>query len=132
MSTSASPTKNFKLDTIYVGNNIDQIRQFPSHFVHCIVTSPPYFNLRDYGTEQQIFGGDPTCDHDWKSFIRKGMSGGKRSSVQAGKGEGRGDRGEIRGRETQREIRRGASQAGGRQALPAGRRDSPSAGGAGI
>jgi len=30
--------------------------------VHCIVTSPPYWNLRDYGTASWQ-GGDPTCDH---------------------------------------------------------------------
>jgi DNA modification methylase len=30
--------------------------------VHCVVTSPPYFGLRDYGTAKWE-GGDPTCDH---------------------------------------------------------------------
>jgi DNA modification methylase len=30
--------------------------------VHCCVTSPPYFSLRDYGTAKWV-GGDPTCDH---------------------------------------------------------------------
>jgi DNA modification methylase len=30
--------------------------------VHCVVTSPPYFSLRDYGTAKWI-GGDPACDH---------------------------------------------------------------------
>ncbi len=30
--------------------------------VHCVVTSPPYFSLRDYGTAEWV-GGDPACDH---------------------------------------------------------------------
>jgi DNA modification methylase len=30
--------------------------------VHCVVCSPPYFSLRDYGTAKWI-GGDPDCDH---------------------------------------------------------------------
>jgi DNA modification methylase len=30
--------------------------------VHCCVTSPPYWSLRDYGTATWV-GGDPNCDH---------------------------------------------------------------------
>ncbi len=30
--------------------------------VHCVVTSPPYWGPRDYGTGQWQ-GGDPACDH---------------------------------------------------------------------
>lgn len=30
--------------------------------VHCAVTSPPYWGLRDYGTAVWV-GGDPDCDH---------------------------------------------------------------------
>lgn len=30
--------------------------------VHCVVTSPPYWGLRDYGTARWV-GGDPECDH---------------------------------------------------------------------
>jgi DNA modification methylase len=30
--------------------------------VHCVVTSPPYWGLRDYGTATWD-GGDPECDH---------------------------------------------------------------------
>ena len=31
--------------------------------VHCVVTSPPYWGLRDYGTAEWI-GGDAECDHN--------------------------------------------------------------------
>lgn len=34
--------------------------------VHCIVTSPPYWGLRDYGLEPIIIGGDRACAHEWE------------------------------------------------------------------
>jgi DNA modification methylase len=34
----------------------------PAESVQCVVTSPPYFGLRDYGTAEWS-GGDPGCDH---------------------------------------------------------------------
>jgi hypothetical protein len=42
--------------------------------VHCVVCSPPYFSLRDYGTAKWI-GGDPACDH--QAPIEGGKSGNK-------------------------------------------------------
>jgi len=33
--------------------------------VDCVITSPPYWGLRDYGTEPIIWDGDPECDHDF-------------------------------------------------------------------
>lgn len=41
--------------------------------VQCVVTSPPYYGLRDYENEPSVWGvsedayfkGDPECDHDW-------------------------------------------------------------------
>ena len=34
----------------------------PDNSVHCVVTSPPYYGLRNYGL-QEWKGGDPECDH---------------------------------------------------------------------
>jgi DNA modification methylase len=34
----------------------------PAESVHCVVTSPPYWGLRDYGTATWE-GGDPLCNH---------------------------------------------------------------------
>lgn len=44
---------------IHLGDCIESMRQMPSHSVHCCVTSPPYFGLRDYGHDGQI-GLEPT------------------------------------------------------------------------
>ena len=34
----------------------------PDQSVHCCITSPPYWGLRDYGLSVWD-GGDPECDH---------------------------------------------------------------------
>jgi len=36
--------------------------------VHCVVTSPPYFGLRSYGTPPIIWGGASDCEHSWKPW----------------------------------------------------------------
>lgn len=42
------------LNKIYQGNSFDVLKTFPSESIHCIVTSPPYYGLRDYGVDGQI------------------------------------------------------------------------------
>lgn len=39
---------------ILIGNAFDHLKLLPSESVHCIVTSPPYYGLKDYGMEGQI------------------------------------------------------------------------------
>lgn len=39
--------------TLYCGDALDVLRTMPDQDVDCIVTSPPYFGLRDYGSEGQ-------------------------------------------------------------------------------
>ena len=52
-----------ELNKVYLGNAIDIIRTFPDESIDCVVTSPPYYGLRDYGTGHWE-GGDPNCDHE--------------------------------------------------------------------
>jgi DNA modification methylase len=40
--------------TLYHGDCLDVLRELPAEFVHCCVTSPPYWGLRDYGHDGQI------------------------------------------------------------------------------
>ena len=47
------------------GNCIDKIKELEDNSIDCVVSSPPYFGLRDYGTAQWQ-GGDPNCDHETK------------------------------------------------------------------
>jgi DNA modification methylase len=44
------------------GDCREVLATLPDESVHCVVTSPPYWGLRDYGTAKWE-GGDPACDH---------------------------------------------------------------------
>jgi len=48
--------------TVYAGDCRAVLATLPSESVHCVVTSPPYWGLRDYGTATWA-GGDDGCDH---------------------------------------------------------------------
>lgn len=50
------------LNQVVCKSAIDLLRDLPDQSVHCIITSPPYFGLRDYGTAKWE-GGDPNCEH---------------------------------------------------------------------
>ena len=39
---------------IYSGDALEVLKQLDSESVQCCVTSPPYFQLRDYGVDGQI------------------------------------------------------------------------------
>jgi DNA modification methylase len=47
---------------ILIGDVRDRLKDLPDASVQCVITSPPYFNLRDYGTADWS-GGDAACDH---------------------------------------------------------------------
>jgi DNA modification methylase len=42
------------MNKILLGDALEQLRTLADNSVHCCVTSPPYFGLRDYGVEGQI------------------------------------------------------------------------------
>jgi DNA modification methylase len=48
--------------TLCTGDALAVLRSLPAESVHCCVTSPPYWGLRDYGTAKWE-GGDAGCDH---------------------------------------------------------------------
>lgn len=47
---------------IIQGDCIEGMKTLPDESVHCVVTSPPYYGLRDYGTATWD-GGNADCDH---------------------------------------------------------------------
>jgi DNA modification methylase len=51
--------------TILTGDCREMLETLPDQSVQCVVTSPPYFGLRDYGTAQWD-GGHAGCDHSQK------------------------------------------------------------------
>lgn len=60
------------------GDVMDGLRLLEDESVHCVVTSPPYWGLRDYGTAEWE-GGDPDCDHKGQPLAseKNTLGGGK-------------------------------------------------------
>ena len=65
------------LNHIYTGNAATVLQTLPKESIDCVVTSPPYYGLRDYGTAQWQ-GGDPACKHSTRE--EKGFEKWKQSS----------------------------------------------------
>ena len=55
---------------ILIGDVREKLKELPDQSVHCCVTSPPYWGLRDYGTASWD-GGDLNCDHQGKPMATK-------------------------------------------------------------
>lgn len=78
------------------GNALEVLAGLPEASVQMCVTSPPYWGLRAYGTNAQVWGGDQDYKHEWqasivplgsgddKSFRRDKAAGIKRESTQPG------------------------------------------------
>ena len=49
--------------TLYKGNSLDVLKTLPDESINCVVTSPPYYNLRDYGHKDQL--GLETTLHEY-------------------------------------------------------------------
>jgi len=65
---------------ILTGNNMEKLREIESESIDCVVSSPPYFGLRDYGTASWE-GGDPNCDHKYGRNSRGGLTEKQNSNV---------------------------------------------------
>lgn len=61
--TSAVPT-----GTILEGDAVEMIQTLPPESIDCVITSPPYFRLRDYQVKGQI-GAEGTVE-EWVSELR--------------------------------------------------------------
>lgn len=59
-------------NTILVGDVFDGLRILPPDSVDCVITSPPYFQLRDYGVTGQL-GSEATVD-EWVHNLRRVMA----------------------------------------------------------
>jgi len=43
-----------KLNKIYCGEALAILKTFPSNKIDCVITSPPYWNMRDYQEDNQL------------------------------------------------------------------------------
>lgn len=54
---------------IYCGNCPDILRQLPDECVQCVVTSPPYWGLRNYGLKPIIWDDHNGCEHEFSATL---------------------------------------------------------------
>lgn len=69
------------VNKIYCGNTLDVLKTFPDESINCCVTSPPYWALRDYGTDGVVWDGDADCEHEFE------LEESKNPADRGGKGE---------------------------------------------
>lgn len=55
-------------EIILTGDALEQLRHLPPESVHTCVTSPPYYNLRDYGAAGQI-GNEASVEEYLQSLV---------------------------------------------------------------
>jgi len=59
---------------ILVGDCIERMRELPAGSVHCCITSPPYWGLRDYGIPPRVWSDGESCaygsEQSPESFVR--------------------------------------------------------------
>ena len=51
------------------GDCRDVLKTLEAKSVQTVATSPPFWGLRDYGLEPQVWGGDAGCEHDFVGVI---------------------------------------------------------------
>ena len=47
------------------GDVLEMLATLPDESVQCVVTSPPYWGLRDYKIPPSIWDGEAECAHEW-------------------------------------------------------------------
>ena len=59
------------VNTIICGDALDILKTFPDESINCVVTSPPYWGLRDYGLESTIWDSNNDCVHEWGDKLER-------------------------------------------------------------
>jgi site-specific DNA-methyltransferase (adenine-specific) len=62
------------LNRIIVGDAREELANLPASFVDCVITSPPYYQLRDYGIGSRQLGLEATVDA-WVDELRLTLQG---------------------------------------------------------
>jgi len=58
--------ENLNPNQILCGDSFELIKQLPEEFIDCIITSPPYWAMRDYGNKKQL-----GLESDFKNYVNK-------------------------------------------------------------
>jgi DNA modification methylase len=68
---------SLEINKIYNMSCLDGMKLLDDNSIDCIVTSPPYWGLRDYGKQTEtVWDGDVGCEHEWDDFVRAGNTWG--------------------------------------------------------
>src|SRR5437870_13283951 len=74
--------------SVYLGDAREVMAELPTESIDCVITSPPYWGLRDFGVASTIWGGQAGCRHSWsvlqrgrRKDLRPSDSGTRRSRV---------------------------------------------------
>ena len=73
-------------NTIICGDALFELKKFPDESIDCIITSPPYWGLRDYGKDTKtIWNGDKNCEHQFgEKILRKYHKAGETNPGKEG------------------------------------------------
>lgn len=85
---------------LYQGHVLSVLKNMPDCSVDMVMTSPPYYGLRAYKTEPQIWGGDSNCEHEWVDNIQKPRGGVSKPDNMPSVGENRNFESNNRGKDT--------------------------------
>lgn len=79
--------EKIELDQI-ICHDVTKPFPLPDECIDMVISSPPYWGLRDYGKDvKSIFGGDPNCEHEWidNTYIRNtDKTAGKKQKTNRG------------------------------------------------
>lgn len=79
-SKAAKPS--FALNTVYHGHARDVLKTFPDEVIDCVVSSPPYFQQRNYDGDDQI--GQETSPEDYVQSLVEVFGGVRRTLKETG------------------------------------------------
>jgi DNA modification methylase len=113
---------------LLTGHVIEVLKRLPSKSVQVCVTSPPYYQLRAYGTSPQVWGGDPACEHEWGPKVPGDTKGGSgtpngrnTAEMEYGRGEPAGQFCvKSQGKSTEEFVEKNWSRTGLGGGIPAG------------
>jgi DNA modification methylase len=81
-----------QINKFYQGNALDVLKTFPEKSIDMSVTSPPYWALRNYQSEDTVWDCDCEHEHEWSDEIidkkyghaRSGTTGNQKNDVMKG------------------------------------------------
>lgn len=55
---------------VLIGNCLNSLKTLPDESIHCCITSPPYYGLRDYGGEDEQIGLEETPEQFIENLVK--------------------------------------------------------------